>query len=121
MVLLNNEQLFILKRYQELVKIDTICFDGIFYSCPEQFMQLWTIFGIFQQHTLPELYKIVMMKIQIVLPQISPKFPMSDWEKAARNAIKGCLNNINLSGCMFHYNQKLWIISRRTAPTWSSV
>ena len=46
------------------------------------------------------------MKIQTLLPQISPKFA-SDWEKAALNAIKGCFNNINLSRCMFHYNQRI--------------
>ena len=104
------------KMCLELVKIDTICFDGTFYTCPKQFMQLWTIFGIFQQHTLPailclltskkeKLYKAVIMKIQTLLPQISPKFAMSDLEKTACNTIKGCFNNIHLSGCMFHYNQ----------------
>ena len=33
---------------KELVKLDTISFDGTFYTCPKQFKQLWTIFGIFK-------------------------------------------------------------------------
>ena len=111
------EQFFFLKRCVKNVKIDTICFDGSF-SILKQFMQLWTIFGILQQHTMPaihclltykkeKLYKAVILEFQTLLPQISPIFAMSDWEKVARNAIRGCFNNINLSGCMFHYNQRI--------------
>ena len=111
------EQLLSQKMCQELVKIDTISFDGTFYACPKQFMQLWTIFGIFLQHTLlaiyclltskiEKLFKVVIIKIQILLPQISPKFAMSDWEGCSW-CITGCFNNIYLSGCMFHYNQRI--------------
>ena len=32
---------------------------------------------------------------------------MSDWEKAARNAIQNCFDNVSLSGCMFHFNQRI--------------
>ena len=41
------------------------------------------------------------------MPQHSPKFAMFDWEKAARNVIETCYNNIYLKGCMFHYNQRI--------------
>ena len=103
---------------KELVKLDTISFDGTFYTCPKQFKKLWTIFGIFQRHTFPaihclltckkeELYIAVLSKILQCIPQLSPKFSMSDWEKAARNAIKICFNNISFSVCMFHYNRRI--------------
>ena len=58
------EQLLSQKMCQELVKIDTISFDGTFYACPKQFMQLWTIFGIFLQHTLLAIYCLLTSKIE---------------------------------------------------------
>ena len=103
---------------KELMKPDTISFDGTFYTCPNQFKQLWTILGIFQRNTFlaihclltckkEQLYITVLSKKLQCIPQLSPKFSMSDWEKAARNAIKSCFNNIYFSGCMFHYNQRI--------------
>ena len=102
----------------ELLRVDTISFDGTFYTCPKQFTQLWTIFGKFGIHTFPaihclltckkeELYRAVLLKIRERFPILSPKFAMSDWEKAARNAIKTCFDNITLRGCMFLFNQRI--------------
>ena len=74
--------------------------------------------GKFGGHTFPvihclltckkeELYRAVLEKIQELIPQHSPIFATSDWEKGARNAIKACYRNISLKGCMFHYNQRI--------------
>ena len=113
------EAIFFSKRMSKvLVKLDMISFDGTFYTCPKQFKQLWTIFRIFQRYTIPaihclltcnkeELYIAVLSKILQCIPQLSPKFSMSDLEKATRNATKSCFNNISFSGCMFYYNQRI--------------
>ena len=102
----------------ELLNVDTISFDGTFYTCPKQFTQLWTVFEKFGHHTFPaihclltckkeELYRAVLLKILEIFPLLFPKFAMSDWEKAAINAIRSCFKNITLSGCMFHFDQRI--------------
>ena len=74
---------------QELLNVDTISFDGTFYTCPKQFTQLWTVLGKFGHHTFPaihcllifkkeELYRAVLLKILEIFPLLSPKFAMSD-------------------------------------------
>ena len=54
-----------------------------------------------------ELYRAVYIKNVGIIPLLSPKFAISDWDKAARNMIKICSNNITVSGCMFHFNQRI--------------
>ena len=47
----NYGAMFVCERMsQELMKIDTISFDGTLFTCLQQFKQLWTIFVIFQRH-----------------------------------------------------------------------
>ena len=72
----------------------------VIYGVPSQFYQLWTIFVRFGRHILSvihcpltakyeELYTAVLAKIHEHVPQLIPINGMSDWEKGARNAIKG--------------------------------
>ena len=66
-------------------------------------------FGI---HTLPAIHCRLncyraMLKNAKNIPLLSPKFAMSDWEKATRNVIKTCFNNIALSECILHLNQRI--------------
>ena len=90
-----GEIFFSERMSKESLKLDTISFDGIFYTCPKQFKELCTNFGIFQRDTFPaihclltckkeELYIAVLSKILQYIPQLSPKFSMPDWEKAAQ-------------------------------------
>ena len=44
------------KMAHELLSVDTISFDGTFYTCPKQFTQLWTISGKFGIHTFPAIH-----------------------------------------------------------------
>ena len=93
-----------------------IQFDGTFYTVPTQFGQLWTIFAALGRHTLPaihclmtaksqDLYKAVLESICAKIPQFKPVASMSDWELAARNAIKEVYPLITIYGCWFHYTQ----------------
>ena len=82
-----------------LSEVTNIQFDGIFYTVPNQFSQLWTVFVSVERHTLPaihcfmtakskDLYKAVLENIAIHIPQFLPSASMSDWEPAARNALR---------------------------------
>ena len=82
-----------------LVDVSEICFDGTFFTVPMQFYQLWTIFIVVNQHVIPaihclltgkseQLYDTLLSKIREIVPQFQPQNSLSDWEQAARNAIK---------------------------------
>ena len=102
-----------------LAEVTNIQFDGTFYTVPTQFGQLWTIFAALGRHTLPaihclmtaksqDLYKAVLETICAKIPQFKPVASMSDWELAARNAIKEVYPLITIYGCWFHYTQCIW-------------
>ena len=102
-----------------LAEVTNIQFDGTFYTVPTQFFQLWTIFATVGRHTVPainclmtaktqELYKAVLESISAKIPQFKPEFSMSDWEPAARNAIKEVHPQIKIYGCWFHYTKCIW-------------
>ena len=55
-----------------------------------------------------ELYESLLLRIQNLLPQFHPDVSMSDWEIAARNAVKTIFNGIRLKGCWFHFTQRIW-------------
>ena len=92
---------------------------GPFFTVPIQFYQLWTIFIVVNQHVIPaihclltgkseQLYDTLLLKIREIVPQFQPQNSMSDWEQAARNAVKKIFNGIKLQGCWFHYTQRIW-------------
>ena len=42
------------------------------------------------------------------MPQLAPTHGMSDWERAARNAVTTVFPGIHLHGCHFHFAQNIW-------------
>ena len=72
-----------------LAEITNVQFDGTFFTVPEQFFQLWTIFVSVGRHSLPaihclmssksqDLYKAVLEKIANEVPLFLPLAKMSD-------------------------------------------
>lgn len=55
-----------------------------------------------------ELYEAVINNIFSNVPHFRPSASMSDWEPAARNAMKKALPNSELYGCWFHFTQRIW-------------
>ena len=107
------------KLYYLLADITNIQFDGTIYTVPKQFYQLWTLFLTVGRHAIPaihclltnkdeELYVAVIQKIREIVPQLEADCVMSDWEQAARNAVKRVYPGIRVNGCWFHYTQAIW-------------
>ena len=99
--------------------MNDIQFDGTFYCVPRQFYQLWTIFVTVGRHSLPAihclmtgkeqgLYKCILESIRNLIPQFKPTTCMSDWEIAPRNAFKDIYPDIHITGCWFHFTQRIW-------------
>ena len=72
-------------------------FHGTFYTVPKIYYQLFTIFCIRYEHTIPlihilmtnkseELYKACINKVVEIIPEFKPDFAVSDFEIASRNA-----------------------------------
>ena len=109
-----------------LSEITNIQFDGTFFTVPIQFFQLWTIFVAVGKHSLPaihclmtaksqDVYQAVLENISIRLPHFKPLASMSDWEPAARNAIKEVFPHIKVYGCWFHFTQRIWMKTQKLA------
>ena len=80
-----------------MAEVTNIQFDGTFYTVPNQFYQLWTVFVSVGRNTLPaihylltaknqELYQAVLESLKENIPLFTPIASMSDWEPASRNA-----------------------------------
>ena len=107
-----------------LSEISNIQFDGTFYTVPIQFYQLSTIFVAVEKHSLPaihclmtgksqDLYQAVFETISTKLPHFKPLASMSDWEPAARNAIREVFPHIHVYGCWFHFAQRIWMKTQK--------
>ena len=83
------------------------------------FYQLFTIFITFHGHCIPamhvlmqnkteDLYTLVVIKLRELIPEFSPKIPLSDFEKAPRNVFKRFYPGLKISGCWFHFTQAIW-------------
>ena len=105
--------------HEYLSNVTNVFFDGTFKKCPKQYLQLWTLFVEFGRYVLPafhclltckseDIYTATLLRIKQLAPQLSPSSAMSDWEPAARNAIKTAYPSISLYGCWFHHNQAVW-------------
>ena len=96
---------------------------GIFFYSDKiaiQFFQLWTIFVRIGRHVIPcihclltskketSVFPALLYKIHEYLPQLSPTHGMSDWERAARNAVTTVFPGTHLHGCHFHSPQNIW-------------
>ena len=102
-----------------LIEATNIQFDGTFYTVPNQFYQLWTIFVAVGRHTIPAvhclmtaktegIYKAVLDSLVAHIPGFKPVASMSDWEQASRNAFNEVFPQIRIYGCVFHYTQCIW-------------
>ena len=98
---------------------DIIQFDGTFYTVPSIFYQLFTIFVPFRGHCIPAtyvlmqkktegLYSAVILKLLDLIPGISPRIAVSDFEKAPRNAFMYLFPEMKMIGCWFHFTQAIW-------------
>ena len=102
-----------------MAEVTNIQFDGTFYTVPNQFYQLWTVFVSVGRNTLPaihclltaknqELYQAVLESLKEHIPLFTPIASMSDWEPASRNAFRQIYPQIRIFGCWFHYTQRIW-------------
>ena len=88
-----------------MAEVTNIQFDGTFYTVPNRFYQLWTIFVSVVRNTLPaihclltskkqELYQAVLERLKENIPLFRPIASMSDWEPASRNALEKFIRKI---------------------------
>ena len=107
-----------------LAACDIVLMDGTFKSCPRFFMQLYTIFGYANHCYLPLVYGLLSNKEQstyqrflrrVTIAQcvsiylvFEPSAVLTDFEKAAMNAVSTVLPASRLHGCRFHLEQSWW-------------
>ena len=102
-----------------LSEINSMQFDGTFYTVPSQFYQLWTIFVNIDRYTIPaihclmtsksrELYTAIVQRISTCLIDFKHTIAISDWEPAPRNSFKEIYPTIIIYACWFHYTQCIW-------------
>ena len=107
------------KIFDLMPQMNDIQFDGTFYCVPRQFYQLWTIFVSVGRYSLPTihclmigkeqgLYICILKSIRDLIPQFKPTTSMSDWEIAPRNAFKDIYPEVHITGCWFHFPQRIW-------------
>ena len=106
-----------------LAACDIVLMDGTFKSCPRFFMQLYTIFGYANHFYLPLVYGLLSNKeqstyerflLRVIAQCVSmnlvfePSVVLTDFEKAAMNAVSTVLPASRLHGCRFHLGQSWW-------------
>ena len=93
-----------------LSDVTDIQFDVTFFTVPTQFTQLLhvTCNTLLMTAKSQAPYKAVLESISVKIPQFKPLASMSDWEPAARNAIKEVYPQITIYGCWFQYTQCTW-------------
>lgn len=102
---------------------DTIFSDGTFKSVPDQFLQLYTLHGVFMGVILPLVFMLCSHKTeqtyntlyeQLKLYAASINVPLhfqhgvTDFELANMNALRRAFDGIQIHGCLFHFGQSLW-------------
>lgn len=109
-------------KYVKLIKF--YLSDGTLDCCPKPFVQLYTIHGDLgsdEEHTriVPLIYALVNRKnedlykklFQLVkeqIPEWEPLQYITDFEKAAMNAITTIFPSIEIKGCYFHFTHNVW-------------
>jgi hypothetical protein len=104
-----------------LKSADTWFIDGTFKTCPPLFKQLYTVHGnLLGDNLIPlvymllpgkseEIYRRAFTLLREILGEgIKVKTVRCDFEKAAHNAIESVFNKVQLSGCLFHFQQCIW-------------
>ena len=92
--------------------------DGTFDVAPKLFRQLYTVNIIVKNKNLPMVYALIPDKSQVSYVlffkflsgyiRIPPRSIMTDFEKAALNAIRKNFQETSLQGCYFHLASNLW-------------
>ena len=78
-----------------------------FINCGQYLFQLEGI--LYQRYIVYSVInEAVINNIFSNIPHFRPSASMSDWEPAARNAMKKALPNSELYGCWFHFTQRIW-------------
>ncbi|PSN39509.1 hypothetical protein C0J52_21142 [Blattella germanica] len=106
-----------------LAASDIILSDGTFKSVPPQFMQLYTVHGIYMGHVFPMVYALSTNKTQVTYEtlyrelknfstrnnfELHPRSAVCDLEIANINALRNSFDNVQINGCLFHFGQALW-------------
>ncbi len=105
-------------KIQNIEKINTFVIDGTFRSSPQGFYQLVVLHGYIFRKTFPFIYILMSNKTERSYLQafdacknlfnISPKFIITDFERALINSTSSSFNHSDSFGCLFHLGQALW-------------
>uniref|UniRef100_A0A1I8BED6 FLYWCH-type domain-containing protein n=1 Tax=Meloidogyne hapla TaxID=6305 RepID=A0A1I8BED6_MELHA len=93
--------------------------DSSFKTSPGVFYHLWVLHGLYWNRVVPFVYCLLPNKseeiyrraLAVVLNAIGERRPMmiiTDFEKAAENAIRALIPPTHVAGCWFHFNQSIW-------------
>ena len=104
-------------QLQLLGNAHLIFVDSTFRVVPSLYYQLFTVFVQHVDYTFPvmyslmtrktkELYKAVLVKIHMLMPDFKPTQVIADYEEAPAAAIREVFgSDVTVSGCWFHYAQ----------------
>ena len=106
------------KMKQEILKSTVWSIDGTFSVCPKPWVQLYTISILKNQHVIPIIFILLKTKSEVeyrkmifvirrLIPGLTPKIIICDFEKAAINAFGSLFPSARLSGCLFHLGQNV--------------
>ncbi|XP_021347913.1 uncharacterized protein LOC110446894 [Mizuhopecten yessoensis] len=102
----------------DLCNADTLFCDRMFYTCPTQFHQIYTVHARIGDQMYPLLYSLLPSKGQATYQrlftflktkmtklnlQLNPTTVFLDFEAAAHNAICAVFPAVSLKGCFFQY------------------
>ncbi|XP_057340603.1 uncharacterized protein LOC130677764 [Microplitis mediator] len=108
-------------NWKKLSECEIWCGDGTFRTVPAMFQQMYSIYGVVGEHTLPFVYVLsssksksvylgILRKIKELLPGvIKLRHMLTDFESAYMNAFKEvCFPGVKTTGCLFHHTQCIW-------------
>jgi len=108
---------------QTLCSADTLLMDGTFKSCPKPFYQLYTIIAYTNTFYMPMVFALLPDKMQSTYETLfhyllqqcvvtglkcEPQQILTDFERAAMNAVEVKFPKSQLVGCRFHLGQTWW-------------
>ncbi|XP_057339494.1 uncharacterized protein LOC130676994 [Microplitis mediator] len=105
---------------KKLSECEIGCGDGTFRTIPAMFQQMYSIHGIFGEHTLPFVYVLsssksksvylgILRTIKELLPGvIKLRRMLTEFESAYMNAFEEVFPGVKITGCLFHHTQCIW-------------
>jgi hypothetical protein len=114
MVIITSESML-----RHLEQATTILCDGTFKVVPNQFYQLYTVHFIKHDAVFACVYALLPSKTQTIYvrmweviqqhcPNFAPRYAVTDFEKAAQEALVQVFPDCQLEGCFFHFTQAIW-------------